>query len=609
VSHFVAIIADEALEDGHISACNQIAHRLRAQAGGLSVDEVASRSAAAAIMSPAHARCAGFAKDEGTGSWLACIGNPLAGGGRREEEGGLGGHLLGDWLRGRRNICDDLEGVFAMVIHDGRDRSTHIITDPLGLQHIYEARLPGARVYATSSMAIASASGAHLDAAAAATYFQMGHLLGEMTLFKEASKVKGAAHVCVRDGTRSEETYWRAESGRGDAGVDEWAEEIAAALRETMERALSSGAETTVELTGGLDSRLNFVTALATGRPFAAWTIGDVSARDTETAERLARMAGVRHYVTPVLEEVERTFEDDFRLIHELTDGQMDCLTVIASPSANRQMTGRRAQSVSGAGGEALRGCFYRSKAWFSDDVSVERLTRWQLCLNTPYCAGIFARDYADAGGERVRGVVQSHLTESQGEEAHRRLERFHFGPVMEAAGGRSMSFNGFFYRQVAPFASRRLVKAVMSMPAAYKRRGIAARRAVEMSSREIADVPLATGLPGRPLRLADAGRVVASYGAYGRRVARKVLAKAGLLGEAATRDVGLASVMREKMTDIARRELAPEKMASAGIYDADALRKFVERNINGGMPELTAIGLVYGMELTFRYVGGNLGV
>ena len=155
------------------------------------------------------------------------------------------------------------------------------------------------------------------------------------------------------------------------------------------------------------------------------------------------------------------------------------------------------------------------------------------------------------------------------------------------------------------PFFTNKMIDTALVTPARLKARGLAARRAVEILNRKIAEIALGTGLPARRLRANDALRVMSSYAAYGGRALGKAAAKLGMRSEVENKSAGFAAVVNERLIEAARRELVPQQMASARLYSADALTAFVERNIKEGLPDKAQIGLMLSMELTARRTGG----
>ena len=602
------VVSRGGMSEAEANLLGEVAGRLGRLVEGFSVDEVRTEPCAATMMWLSHSRSQGFARDARTGSWLAAVGNPTGRAICDAPAEALAGRLLGEYLARGREALTALNAPFAVALFDGRDKTVNVVTDRAGLERMYVGRVGDAHVFSTSSLALAAAMGAHLDPAGVAAYFRTGHVLGERTLFREIRKIGAAAWMTVSGGKAAEQVYW--ETPRQDepeAGAGEWALRVAEASREALDEALATSQPTTVELTGGLDSRLNLASAADTGRPFAAWTIDGVNAGDTGTAKRLAGIKGVEHIIVSPLGELRETFEADFRQIHLLRDGETDCLNVIASPSANRQSKGRRMQSVTGVGGELFRGALYRSKALLAGGVSMRRLVEWQLCLGTRYDSTIFEGPYADPRGELVAGAVRPFFEGAEGRDDYWRLDRFYLEGELQGAGGRSMTFNNFFYRQAAPYLSNRMLDLAFVVPARLKRRGLILRGAIERTDAALADVPLATGAPARPMHLGDIAAAIASSARYAKRVVGKAAAKTGLSAGVERQDRRLAEIVDDGVVKMCGAKGLVDRLAGARICRGGALRAFLEKNVEQGLPDKTQVGLLLSMDLTLQYLGNSL--
>ncbi len=603
---FLMVLAPDGVEERHKQLYRRLETRLQATLDGLSVDEALSGDHLAAKMSLQHSASRGFGRDAETGSWLAILGNPT-GPSLSGSPGEVASRLLKSYQRAGRRAVTELNAPFVVVIYDAPAHAVHIVTDRGGLQRLYLCRSQGAHVLCTSSLALAAEIPVRIDPDAVATYFQAGHLLGEATLYSEVRKVGPAAWLTLSDGKENEQTYWEPPGAAPGGGLTGWADRLVDCGLEAAGRALSADVPTTVEVTGGLDSRFNLACALKTGRPFAGWTISDVIGRDVAIAEQLAGAHPFEHILTSPLVDLAENFEADVHRIHRLTDGETDCLNVIASPSANRQLAGRRKQSVTGIGGELFRGHYYRSVGGFSGDLRIARLLGWQLCLNTGYHHDIFAPKFSDYSGRRLRSVVAGLLEKTKDRRGTWRADYFHYRGSMQAAAGRSMTFNNFFYRQAAPYCANRSLDLAFAIPAAFKKRSLVVRRALQRLDSVFANIPLDRGLPARPLRLKDFPAVATLLWRYAGKARARILAKYFRASNTKKIASSLQRLVDERLGRLCENMLNPDNMASLALYDSGRLAEFVERNRNTGFPDRTQIGLILSMEMTARYVGGRL--
>jgi len=601
-----------AFEPGGLSGdCLALAGALKARlgelAGPVTPEELESRECVAAGFWPPHSRSVGFGRHEATGSWLACVGNPTGPSVTATPAGELARALLEVYLLEGEEALTGLNAPFAIFLYDGRRGALGAVTDRAGLGRVCHAAAGKAHLLCTSALALAAATGARLRPAGVALYFQLGYLPGTETLFEGIRKV-GPARVCSisREGVR-ERTYWRPPPATRSSGpLEDWSARLAEAGFEAASACLSQGAATTVELTGGLDSRFNLACALATGKPFTAWTIGDVVDRDAGVARELARVRGFEHVVVSPLEALSSHFAAHFERTNRLGDGCSDCLNVISSIAANEAPQPERVQSISGIGGEMFRGRYYAAIDRRRDCVNVERLVRWHLAGNTGYRPELFAPDWADENGRLLAGAVERLLEESSGSPAWWRLQHFYlFGP-MQGAAGNSMSFNAFAYRQAAPFCSNRMLELAFAVPPEFRRRSLVLRHAIGKMDADLARVPLDDGAPvlvAGPRGAARAlGVRLSRAGALAARAGRRFLSRAGVR----QRQDDLYPLVTAGLRDLCDEFLRPGEMAGAALYNTDRLGRFLEHNRRRAFPDRVLTGLMLSMEMTLRYVGAD---
>ena len=603
------LYAPGGLTDDHRRLYADLKGKVLESVEGVQEHNVSSSEYLGMVGTLAHSRTLGIGCDEETGSWLACLGNPTAPSINPLAPAEVAPALLAAYLERGREAIHELNAPFAMVIFDGRDPALHVVTDRAGLQRIFLCRMDGAWLICSSSLALASSVPVRLDPAGVEAFFRTGGLLGELTLYDGIERAGAAKWLTLSGHGIEEKEYWRPPARESGGDLLQWAHELLDAGVEAAEAALQPGVPTTVEVTGGLDSRFNLACALATGRPFCGITIGDVVQEDVDVAARLSQEALFEHHVVSPLEELAETFEADFEEIHRLCDGELDCLNVIASPAANRLAARLRMQSVTGIAGELFRGSYYRSLGLFSRDVSLHRLIDWQLCLNSGYRSDIFSPALSNGSADIFRSSIQEILKESHGRSGTWRAEHFQLRGPVQGKAGRSMTYNGFYYRQAVFHCSNRMLDLAFRMPPAVKKGSRAVRCAISLGAPVIADVPLASGFPLRPLSAGNAAQYARGWLRYGRRVRGKLRDKyLRLSAHPAGAGTGaLRRLVHDGLAGISKEYLDVEKMASAALYDPDRLRGFIRQNVDAGFPCITQIGLILSMEKTLRYVRGNL--
>ncbi len=167
--------------------------------------------------------------------------------------------------------------------------------------------MAGSRLYfAPEVKALLAAPGVDksLDEAALGVFLGAGYLLAEQTLFAGIRRLAGGEALVAEPGRVRVEPYWRYRvSERGD-GTDpaELEEELAALVRNAVERDLGDPERAVVFLSGGVDSRTIVGVAQAAARrqgtrvSTVTWAAPDArEGSDRDVARTLAEMLDTRH--------------------------------------------------------------------------------------------------------------------------------------------------------------------------------------------------------------------------------------------------------------------------------------------------------------------------
>ncbi len=596
-------------KNGDLPAKNghMLMNALQRQFTGLEVETVASDSVYAAKMWLRHSRSHGFAKDTVTGSWLACVGNPV-----NERYGiactDVADHLLKDFLCEGQGVITGLNPPFVIVLYDGRDQEFHVFTDRLGIQHIYIAETKSSYVISTSSLALASTIGANLDPEGLVSYFLGGIMLGMRTFYQEIKKIDLSTHLCFSNGTLVSVKYW---SPPRDIIRDQPIRDMAKHFLKTHARAVSScisaDGKTSVEVTGGLDSRLNLLCALKSRKPFHGWTIGESGCPEVQVTENLKKLSSFDHH-TISSADCGDSFEADLKLLTHLLDGEMNSLNLIASPTANRQTQHLRHSSVSGVLGEIVRGPYYfffKGVSQNVGEVNVQRLIGLKMLSNVCGDMSVFSRIFPAGAADCLRSMVKSYFVDNQDMPLSWRLDHYYFTSRGQRFAGRSSTMNNFFYRQHLPYFTNDALGYSFQIPFKFKRNSLLLRHAMQICNPKMANVALDKGLPARPLTLLDAGSFLPYYGRLGEKGIRRLLTKfIGIAGKSANPQ-GIDAVINMELSN--SDVLNYDNMASNFLYDPDRLKKFISKNVQQGFPYKTQIGLMLTFEYVCQFLGSQL--
>jgi asparagine synthase (glutamine-hydrolysing) len=218
------------------------------------------------------------------------------------------------------SLVEQLRGMFAFALWDGKRRQLLLGRDRLGLKPLYLYRDADKLVFGSELKAILSHPGVErtLDLAALEDYFTFGMVPGQRAIFARCSKLPPAHVLVVRSGSLNgaPRRYWqlRFEVDQ-ERSIAEWQEAIQAKIDETVKIHLIADVPVGAFLSGGLDSSV-VVASCAGASPEAleTFSIGfeEQAYSELPYARQVSERFGTRHH-----EEIVRP--DAAELLDELT--------------------------------------------------------------------------------------------------------------------------------------------------------------------------------------------------------------------------------------------------------------------------------------------------
>jgi hypothetical protein len=611
---FGAVIVPNAFSPDDVQVFHNLVNKLRQQWPDLH-DECREGNGIllASKMWLPHSRTRGFAECVSSRSWLAVIGNPTPPDAESSGCQDLAAWILQEYLDNGRNAITSLNAPFVVVLFDGRDNTLNVVTDRAGLQHIYIGCWGDRCILSTSSLALASVIPVHLDSTSLANYFLAGYLLGQNTFFSEITKVGPATWLTICRGQISAERYWAPPDENDRISFADASASYAGELQRAVSKRIDPGGRTSLELTGGLDTRLNLACVLHSDKPFHAWTIGQPQCKEASVARSLKQVRDFPHYVVSPGNDFETRFLEDLQIVHTLTDGEIDCINLVASPSCNRQMAHMRDCSMSGFGGEVARGVYYITHKGVSNRSGTVRtglLISLKILPNINCQPEIFSRVFPTDCHGLLKKSVEDCFVSSRGKPLFWRLDDFFLQARDQRFVGRCCTFNNYFYRAELPFFDNDVIIGAFSAPWTFKKDSKLLKRVLTLCGPDLAELPLVTGLPARSLTLADWYVLMPYYGRLCKKLLRRLRQVVFHKSYALADDTGLAPPVKKQLaTPEIQALLNPDNMASAFLYDARQLRQFVQRNYQNGFQDRIQVGLILSFEMTCRYVGSMLRV
>jgi asparagine synthase (glutamine-hydrolysing) len=186
-----------------------------------------------------------------------------------------------------------LDGSFAVVVHDTTDNSLVLTGDRFLSRPIFWASTPGGVTFGSRAQTVLQNRAVPRDLDMASVYdllhYQRVH--ATRTLNAAVSVLPGATVLTARGGQVRTRQWFQMDYRPEQRSDDEWAEEMAEAFQLSTRRVMAGAGRVGLLLSGGLDSRM--IAAAADGGLEALHFNENRNNREYETAANIARVAGL----------------------------------------------------------------------------------------------------------------------------------------------------------------------------------------------------------------------------------------------------------------------------------------------------------------------------
>ena len=196
----------------------------------------------------------------------------------------------------------DLEGAYAVVIWDKRNRTLLLGEDRMGLRPIYYAEHHHTFLFASEVKAflVNPTFPRQLDRVAAACFFHFRYLKGERTFFEDIHLLPPASFIRWRDNKWDIVRYWTpVYPDSFPSHPDSWYDEqIEATLKAAIKRADCKDLRYGISLSSGMDSRwiAALMSDLQPGTHSFTFQGAFTSPAEVEIARRVADLTGLEHH-------------------------------------------------------------------------------------------------------------------------------------------------------------------------------------------------------------------------------------------------------------------------------------------------------------------------
>ncbi|MHB1036364.1 MAG: asparagine synthase (glutamine-hydrolyzing) [Pirellulales bacterium] len=200
---------------------------------------------------------------------------------------------------GLEGLLERIDGMYAIAIHDGRDRRLHLARDRFGEKPLYFCHGAGRFAYSSNLLTLLALDWVRddVDEHALDQYLAIHFVSGSRTLFRDISKLQPGEclSVDVDDPVPIRHRYYRPALEQPQTADDD---RLADTIQEAVVSRLVADVPVGVFLSGGLDSAVVAAVAAAHHPGIDTFSMGfsDASHDERPFAEQMARHVGSKHH-------------------------------------------------------------------------------------------------------------------------------------------------------------------------------------------------------------------------------------------------------------------------------------------------------------------------
>jgi hypothetical protein len=502
---------------------------------------------------------------------------------------------------------DAADGMFVIASGNPTTNELVVITDRIGILHVYTTRINSCLVLSTSSMVLAALSQPAWDYVSCREFLATGTVFsGQRTLFQGIEKLEQATVFRYRRGClQSRIKYWDLSAVMYDrAQVQANVEQVAAALEDSLKVVSRSFTRPLFDLTGGMDSRAVLGARLQLPGEFDTVVNGGESDPDVQVANRIAQEFRLRHRREAPRVECVRNWWSKAQESLALCDGEYDVLHYARVLDVHSRLAGEFDATVNGAYGELGRGLYWELLVPFTGwkghfDQKALALGRYAYVGEIP---NLMAHCFQDSLLEHFEEVVQRANVGWEERPNTVKMDNNTLTVYAHRWYGRIASATCRVWPCVSPFLWRGPMEASLSAPPGVRVRNRMHRRLIEHFSPLLARVPLTDGCPALPLRLNTAHLFHPMAGVLYRALKRKIRrAFPTLVPAVPTSPNPIRRLWQE--TDMGDC-LNPATMASRDLYNVPILDRLLSASRAESFPEAKRFGRIVTLELLARALG-----
>ncbi|WP_433306489.1 hypothetical protein ACQP2F_20930 [Actinoplanes sp. CA-030573] len=472
----------------------------------------------------------------------------------------------------------DLLPPFAAAHRPAAGAPVVVAGDWLGFRQLYWWTGPGVAAVSTSARALAALAGGGFDAEGLGAQALIGWQIGDTTVFSGVRAVPPATIVTLHEGRLTSRQYAAppARPERAPA-LDDAVAEMADVLRTFESSYVGAHPDSTLQLTGGHDSRILLAALPPEQRAgLPTLTLGAGETADVRIAAELSRKYGMKH-------RIHRMDEQRWPEPHEAHTLALEAARALecqASPLALAPLLLaeshlEQGHRLSGLGGEVARGFYYAGQPTHATTSPhlVERLARWRLFSNEAVAPEALDPAVLEAARESTLRRLNDYFAPGDWLRATDEFYLLHRMHRWAAVHGTVAAVRRYL---VNPMFDRRFIELALAVAPADKRDSQLLGRLMSRLDPELAAIPLDTGLVPAQLGTRSLRGRVQTRTVEARKIVRKV-------GQRLTRG-RRPQLGASEYAELVLTHWRAEPKACAALYSVPVLRhEWLDGLLGGG--------------------------
>jgi len=407
-----------------------------------------------------------------------------------------------------KKIVSFLDGHFVLIIINHDKKKINIITDHLGIIHIYK-HFDGKRIYlTTSSIALSSSINVSLDVNSVIQFLRCDSICDYDTIYREIKLLEPGCiyQYDIQNDTakESKEFYWKTptiidEKMKFEDATELWKN----ALREACSKVPKKN--TICDLTGGFDTRSLLAAFVHDNNckleEFSTFTFGPEFSDEVKTAKDISNSLQLPIMHAQLPNEWEEKYYENLMESMLLTDGEENTCKYTPIMYANKKKSEKYEYSVNGLGGPIVK-----SFNWIQEfdirkkPANLKRFI-YMRSLKSEFNNNIFNQIWRDNLLNIDNTLTEKYLSTLQDMDLNTtfntlQLDNIDFRQRERRWGGRTISSSNRIINVISPLYFKKCMEVGMVIPPRYKKNKRLLRNVISNLHTGLAKEKMLNGAP-----------------------------------------------------------------------------------------------------------------